>query len=225
MYSILHHSYSFVLNFAVNKQKRTMELLKKIDEGLSYSEYIAGLERQLKKNPENDKMLNYVYLNLKRMKRIEKQYEVAPYLSKLVQKIDLPVTWLVITEGWCGDAAHVLPVLNHMSELSFKPKLKIILRDEHPELMDKYLTNGARSIPKVLAVDKNGEVVSMWGPRPSSAQKIVEDYKNGESEYASYDELSVALQKWYHYNKYTQFESEIVDFIEPQIRAKEAVTV
>lgn len=202
-----------------------MELLKIMEESLSYSEYIEGLEEQLKKNKENDKMLNYVYLNVKRMNRIEKQYEVAPFLSKLIQKINIPVTWLVITEGWCGDAAHVLPVLEKLSDLAFKIKMKIVLRDEHPELMDIYLTNGSRSIPKVLAVDQNGEVISIWGPRPSGAQKIVESYKNGESEFESYDELSVALQKWYHYNKFTQFESEIIDFIEPQIRAKEAVTI
>ena len=170
-------------------------------------------------------MLNYVYLNLKRMKRIGKQYEAAPFLSKLVQKINVPVTWLVITEGWCGDAAHVLPVLDLLSDLSFKPKVKIILRDEHPELMDIYLTNGSRSIPKVLAIDQKGEVISIWGPRPSGAQKLVEDYKNGGSMYESYDALSEALQKWYHYDRFSQFESEIVDFIEPQIRAREAVTV
>ena len=202
-----------------------MELLKIIKEGLNYSEYIEGLERQLEKNPENDKMLNYVYLNVKRMKRIGKQYEVAPFLSKLVQKINMPVTWLVITEGWCGDAAHVLPVLDLLSDLSFKPKVKVILRDEHPELMDKYLTKGSRSIPKVLAVDQTGEVISIWGPRPSGAQKMVEAYKNGESTFESYDELSEALQKWYLFDRFSQFESEIVDFIEPQIRAKEVVTV
>jgi hypothetical protein len=200
-----------------------MDIRKKIDQAVDFRQYLHDLSAQLEAKKENEKILNYIYLNVKRMQRISKQYEPAPYLVKLVQKMNRPVTWLVITEGWCGDAAHVLSILDNLSKVSFKPTLKIILRDDHPELMDEFLTNGSRSIPKVLAFDENNELISMWGPRPSNAQKMVESFKNGESEYSDYYELTEAVQKWYHYDRFQTFESEIIEFIEPQILAKSYV--
>ena len=202
-----------------------MNLLEKAQEGVSYETYLKGLERSLEKKSEKDRMLNYIDLNVRRMKRIYKQYEPAPYLERLVRQINQPITWLAISEGWCGDAAHALPVLEKLAQLSFKPQLKIVLRDEHPDLMDRFLTKGSRSIPKILAIDNEGELISLWGPRPNSAQKMVESFKNGDSLYANYEELSKALQKWYHYDRYLSFESEIIEFIEPQIISKQLVKV
>jgi len=200
-----------------------MNINEKIAQAVDYNQYIRNLEGQLDERNENEKIQNYVYLNVRRMKRIAKQYEPAPYLVKLVMKINRPVTWLVITEGWCGDAAHVLPILETLSMLSFKPQLKIVLRDEHPDLIEEYLTNGSRSIPKILAFDEDGQLISQWGPRPNSAQQMVESFMNGVSEYANYQELTEAVQKWYHYDRYLTFESEIIEFIEPQILAKSYV--
>ena len=202
-----------------------MNLIKKIDQAISYDVYIGDLEKQVEEKRENEKILNYLYLNLKRMKRIQKQYEPAPYLNKLIRKINIPVTWLTITEGWCGDAAHILPVLNNLTAISFKPDLKIVFRDDGSDLIEDYLTDGSRSIPIVLAVDEDGQVISKWGPRPSFAQKIVQAYKTGDSPYANYNDMSEALQKWYHYDRFQSFESEIVEFIEPQIRSKSLVRV
>jgi hypothetical protein len=197
-----------------------MDLIEKVEQGITYAQYIKHLQNQLAEKKEDEKMLNYIFLNVKRMQRIEKQYEPAPYLLKLIQRMNAPVTWLTITEGWCGDAAHVLPVLEKLSTYSFKPRLKIISRDEHPELINQFLTDGARSIPKVIAIDHSGKVINVWGPRPKKAQKIVVDYKQGNSDFTSYEELTTALQKWYHYDRYTSFESEIIEFIEAQIKAK-----
>ncbi len=202
-----------------------MNINRKIEQAVGFDHYLHDFEKQLEQKNGKDKILNYIYLNVKRMKRISKQYEPAPYLVKLILKINQPVTWLAITEGWCGDAAHLLPILDSLSRLSFKPKLKVLLRDEHPELMDEYLTNGSRSIPKILAFDEDDQLISQWGPRPNSAQKMVESFMNGVSEYANYQELTEAVQKWYHYDRYLTFESEIIEFIEPQILSKSYVNV
>lgn len=202
-----------------------MEILDKVNQAMTYAEYIQGLEIQLNERRGQDKLLNYVYLNMKRMRRIEKQYEPAPYLIKLILKMNEPITWLTITEGWCGDAAHVLPILDKLASYSFKPTLKIVLRDEHPELIDQFLTNGSRSIPKVIAIDQYGKVLNVWGPRPSKAQEMAEAYKAGTSPYLTYDELNQALQKWYHYDRYSSFESEFIEFLEPQIKSKEKVLI
>jgi hypothetical protein len=200
-----------------------MDLLDSISKAMAYNTYIEGLDMQLKRGGGQDHLLNYVNLNLKRMRRIEKQYEPAPYLIKLIHSMNEPITWLTITEGWCGDAAHVLPVLDKLASYSFKPTLKIILRDEYPDLIDQFLTKGSRSIPKVIAIDQNGKVRNVWGPRPSKAQEIVDAYKAGTSLYDTYDELNQSLQKWYHNDRYASFESEFIEFLEPQITPREKV--
>jgi len=202
-----------------------MDLLDTLNKAVSYASYTQGLEQQLKDGNQEDHLLNYVNLNMKRMSRIEKQYEPAPYLIKLILAMNEPITWLTITEGWCGDAAHVLPVLDKLASYSFKPTLKIVLRDEHPDLIDRFLTNGSRSIPKVIAIDQQGKVLNVWGPRPTKAQEIVDAFKAGTSTYTTYDEMSHALQKWYHLDRYASFESEFIEFLEPQIKVKEKVMI
>ena len=88
------------------------------------------------------------------------------------------MTWLVITESWCGDASPSLPVMNKIAELSSHLELRIVLRDEHPELMDVFLTNGARSIPKLIVLDGNtNDVLGEWGPRSPKATEMVMDEK------------------------------------------------
>ena len=36
------------------------------------------------------------------------------------------------------------------------------LRDENEELMNQYLTNGNKVIPKVIALDEDGQEVAVW---------------------------------------------------------------
>ena len=42
---------------------------------------------------------------------------IFPLLNRL-KKIDKPITWLVLTEGWCGDAAQTLPIINKIAKES-----------------------------------------------------------------------------------------------------------
>ena len=68
---------------------------------------------------------------------------------------------MVISEGWCGDAAQILPVINKMALVSNKIEFRIVLRDENPALMDAFLTNGGKAIPKVIMIDnESGEVIN-----------------------------------------------------------------
>ena len=53
---------------------------------------------------------------------------------------------LVIAEDWCGDAANTIPVLAKWAEQVEGLELRIIPRDEHPQVMDRYLTDGSRSL-------------------------------------------------------------------------------
>jgi thioredoxin-like negative regulator of GroEL len=80
---------------------------------------------------------------------------------------------LVIAEDWCGDASNTVPIVAKLAEQAPGLQLRIIQRDTYPEVMDQYLTNGARSIPIVIALDENFEEVGHWGPRPSQLQSWV----------------------------------------------------
>ncbi|PID04590.1 MULTISPECIES: thioredoxin family protein [unclassified Sporosarcina] len=81
---------------------------------------------------------------------------------------------LVITEDWCGDAMLNNPILQKIAEAA-NIDVRAVLRDENPELIDRYLTNGGRSIPMYLLLNSAGEVVEKWGPRAPVLQKYVMD--------------------------------------------------
>ena len=126
--------------------------------------------------------------------------------------------WLVLTEGWCGDAAQILPVLDKMEKISEHIEMKLILRDENLDVMDAYLTNGGRSIPKLLVLDAHtNEVLGSWGPRPSELQEIVmaerEEIKKIEDKQArkqANQELAIRAQKWYAKDKTLSIQREVL---------------
>jgi hypothetical protein len=148
---------------------------------------------------QSDYILNYSKLNNSRMKRLDKTTKISDETTQAIQKLATPQTWLVLTEGWCGDAAQNLPIIHKMAELNKNVNLKLILRDENLELMDLFLTNGGRSIPKLIALDKDNNVIDTWGPRPTIATKMVEEYK---AKHGSLDaDFKEDLQVWYNKDK------------------------
>ena len=161
---------------------------------------------------QSEELLNYSMLNDKRMSRLDKKIKLSETTIERLNKVQKEQTWLLITEGWCGDAAHILPVMNKMSAENENINLKVVLRDENLELMNQFLTNGSMSIPKLVVLDANEEVVSSWGPRPSIASKMVVDYKE---KHGSLDPgFKKDLQLWYNKNKGVNIQEDLVDFLE-----------
>ncbi|TPV34645.1 thioredoxin family protein [Paucihalobacter ruber] len=145
-------------------------------------------------------LVEYTKLNQKRMARWDKTITISDGVKSRIQSFDKHVTWLVLTETWCGDAAHVIPIINKVAELNPNISLKLVFRDEHPELMDRFLTNGGKSIPKLIMIDNDtNEVVNTFGPRPSEATAMVEDFKSTHGSLT--DEFKGQLQAWYNKNK------------------------
>ncbi|WP_203256097.1 thioredoxin family protein [Hyunsoonleella ulvae] len=149
---------------------------------------------------QTEALINYTKLNARRMKRWDKTLKVSEATKAKVLEFNTPTTWLVITESWCGDAAHVIPVLNKLAELNPNINLKLVLRDENLELMDMFLTNGGRAIAKLVVIDnETGQVQDSYGPRPSEATALVNNYK---AEYGKLTpEFKETLQVWYNKNK------------------------
>ena len=149
---------------------------------------------------QNEDMRHYSELNEARMHRLDKTIEVLPEIAMALNKLSKKYIWLVLSEGWCGDAANIVPVLNKMAEISAHIELKIVLRDDHDALMRHFLTNGGKAIPKLIILDaETHEVLSDWGPRPNEAKQLILDYK---ASHGVVDEpAKIALQKWYGQNK------------------------
>lgn len=102
---------------------------------------------------------------------------------------------LVLSEDWCGDASNTVPVLARLAEAASGVELRIVERDENPELMDRYLTNGSRSIPVAIVLDEEFEPLSSWGPRPAELQEfVIGEKEKGERPNA---EIYRDARRWY----------------------------
>lgn len=176
-----------------------------LNRSISYQDYKTLVELMVKTesttgDSKTVELADYTKLNDRRMKRWDKTVKVSDIIATKIKQWDQPMTWLVLTESWCGDAAHIIPVLNKIAELNENVKLKLVLRDENNSLMNDFLTNGNRSIPKVIMIDEaSSDVVATYGPRPSEATKMVEDYKQKHGKLTA--EFKEELQYWYNKNK------------------------
>lgn len=187
------------------------ESLKNTYTYLEYKNFIKQLLAEGKSTGphQSEDLTNYSMLNDRRMKRLDKTIKLSETTQLQIAKVTTPQTWLVITEGWCGDAAQNLPVIDKMASLNSNIELKLVLRDENLALMDLFLTNGGRSIPKLIILDKDFNVKNTWGPRPKIATKMVADYK------AKHGALDAAfkqdLQVWYNKDKGQSTQNDFVE--------------
>jgi len=164
---------------------------------------------------QSEDLTNYSLLNDKRMKRLDKTIKIIDDTKQFLKTIKTPQTWVVLTEGWCGDAAQNLPVIHKMAEVNSNINLQLVLRDENLELMDLFLTNGGRSIPKLIALDKDLNILFTWGPRPQTATNMVLDYK---TKHGSLDaQFKQDLQVWYNKDKGESIQNDFKELINNSI--------
>lgn len=183
---------------------------------ISYSAYRNLIKTLIAENKstgieQSEERLTFSVLNDKRMDRLDKTLKISGKTQNSLENLSKGFTFLVIAEGWCGDAAQILPIINKVAEASDKIDFRIVLRDENEDLMNKYLTNGSKSIPKVLILDQENNVMDSWGPRPSVASKMVVDYKalNGSLD----DEFKKNLQIWYNQDKGNNTQDELIGLL------------
>lgn len=182
----------------------------------AYRQHLTDLLAEGKTTGPNQSefYLNIANLNQRRMDRLDRRTTLTPELATAVNGLKKAYTLLVLTEGWCGDAAQILPVLHKAAEASDQLDLQLILRDEHLELMDLYLTDNGRSIPKVLVIDAGTKkVVANWGPRPAPAQQLAMDYKYRPAPKPSYDAHHLELHAWYTKDKTMTIQAELTALI------------
>lgn len=155
---------------------------------------------------QSDAMVGYGRLNRQRMHRLEKTIVIDDAMRRSIAVNEREMIWLIITEGWCGDAAQNIPIIEKIAAENGKIETRYILRDENLDLMDAFLTNGARSIPKLIALDpKTFDVIFTWGPRPTAAQDLFVRLKSDGIEKAV---ISEELQRWYNSDKGNSLQRE-----------------
>lgn len=188
-----------------------------LDRSFSYEEYRNLLTNLLKVgkttgNDQSEAMIHYAELNEARLHRLDKTIQVTDEVQLKLEQLTKEYLWLVISEGWCGDAAQILPIINKMALVSDTIELRIILRDDNEEVMNMFLTNGTKSIPKLIIIDKeSGEVIGDFGPRPQGAKQLILDYK---AAHGVVDETAkIELQKWYLHDKGISTQNEIMELM------------
>jgi len=204
-----------------------------LDNAMDYAAYRSMISEGLasgKTTGENqgEAMLKYTKMNETRMNRLDKTTKLVEEVERELQAIQQPLTWLALTEAWCGDAAQVLPVVNKMAQASEHLSFKLILRDEHPDIMNAFLTNGGKSIPKIIVLDaQTRKVLGSWGPRPAEVQQMVMETKeelasmtDKAAKQQRYQALVTKAQKWYARDKTRRIQQEFLQAVRQSLNAE-----
>jgi hypothetical protein len=185
----------------------------------AYNELMIAILNHSTPPPPYDQAayLDYLGLNHARQKRWFKTAKIQKGLIEKIKQINQPQQWILITEPWCGDAAHSNPFIVLLAGLNSLIDLKIVLRDESPVLIENYLTNGGKAIPILIIRDEANNDLAVWGPRPAPCQKIFLELKRSK---ASFDEQKVTLQNWYNQDRGQTLQQEILELISKIVSAQ-----
>ena len=188
-----------------------------LDNAFSYGDYLAHIDRLLAENKttgqnQSDVMVDFTRLNRRRMERIGKTTTLDSDIVRSVRLNNRRQIWLVITEGWCGDAAQNIPLIEKIASQSDIIETRYILRDENLDLMDQFLTNGGRAIAKLIALDAETlDVLGTWGARPAEAQKLFENLKAQDMPKPL---IMENLQRWYNNDRGRSLRAEFAGLID-----------
>lgn len=185
---------------------------------MSWEQYLSRFEEILsgggQEAPYNDPhFMEYTRLNQQRMNRWLKTAVLHDDTKKALGQIDQEQQWVLITEPWCGDAAHIVPIIALMAQHNPKIRLDIQLRDSGSEI-EQYLTNGGKAVPVLIIRNTEGKDMGVWGPRPKACQQM---FLYMKQEGLSVEEQKVKLQQWYNADKALSIQQEIVALIHASV--------
>jgi len=179
----------------------------------SYRQLVTELlaEGKVTGDVQSQELLDYSKLNQARMDRLQKTLALDETVGQVLNSLKNEYTWVVISEGWCGDAAQLLPIFNLMADNTPNVNLAVVLRDANPELMNRFLTNGARAVPKLIVLDSGNNVRGIWGPRPMGVAQLIAEYKAAKG---VIDETAkTQLQMWYLHDKGLSTQREVAELM------------
>lgn len=188
-----------------------------LDKSLTFDEYVGLIDKLRAEGKttgpnQSDAMLHYAKLNRQRLRRLETTIRLSADVKEAAKNLSRKMIWLIITEGWCGDAAQSIPAIEKIAAESGNIETRYLLRDENPELIDRFLTEGARSIPKLIALDAASlEVLGSWGARPAAAQQLFYEMR---AQGFPKPFIMESLQRWYNEDKSQSVQAELLEIIE-----------
>ncbi len=177
----------------------------------SYKEYKNYFEQILNKKITNspyniDDYYSFTEANFKRQQKLSIKINLQKKLYNQLIKVAQNWTFLIITEPWCSDASFSIPSIEAIA-MAGHFETKYILRDQHEKIIDAYLTNGGRSIPILIALDKNLNELFNWGPRPLPLQKIMQELLKNK---VSFKEKTKLAYQWYYNDNGKTLQKEIL---------------
>jgi len=186
---------------------------------MDYQTYLNLFEQiinsEMPETPYTDpQFLKFTKLNFSRMNRWQKTLELNEELVNEVKKIHEPRRWIIITEPWCGDGAPMVPFLVRLAEQNPLIEYDLQLRDQEPFLINVYLTNGTKSIPKLIVRDETGNDLFTYGPRPKATQQLVNELKATN---VDYDTLNTEVQNWYNRDKGAELQKELLQLFSANV--------
>ncbi|MDC0303556.1 thioredoxin family protein [Flavobacteriales bacterium] len=189
---------------------------EQFESGYTYEEYRNLIDDKLALglttgDSTDEDYLGHTKMSVFRMNRWDKNIQLNSVLKSQLEDLPQPVNWLLLSEGWCGDASQNVPFLNNMAEASSNIRLRILLRDQQLDIMDQHLTDGGRAIPKLVILDAEMKEIATWGPRPAEIQEKV---RVGKSENGmNSEEIGIMVQKWYAKDKGATIEKEMLEIV------------
>ena len=160
---------------------------------------------------QSEELAEYTKLNQYRMQRLEKTTHLSDSLKETARNLKVNWIWLILTEAWCGDAAQNIPIIEKIAAENEGIKTGYLLRDENLELMDRYLTNGSRAIPKLICLDAETlEEIGTWGSRPKAADALFKELKAQGLEKPAIIEKII---RWYNEDKTESLQKEFEELL------------
>jgi hypothetical protein len=167
------------------------------------------LQRKTTGSDDSDAMLHYTKMNVQRMNRVDKTVKLNEDFLNVLDTVKTKYRFLVISEGWCGDAAQIVPIFDKIAtSFTEKFELRFVLRDKNLPLIDAHLTKGGKAIPVLLILDEKGDVVKKWGPRPDVLQELLAGWKRDSSDMM---EIAEKLHGWYAKDKTQTTQQELTE--------------
>ncbi|TMC43450.1 MAG: thioredoxin family protein [Chloroflexi bacterium] len=128
----------------------------RFDHGMTYDAYKAQMTRNRERLEENEKRVDLGKEDLAAFRGLPR-----------------PVKVLVLAEDWCGDVIANLPVLGRLARESGKLDVRVFLRDQNDDIMQRYLNKGQfKSIPVFVFFDEDFRELGHWIERPASVTEI-----------------------------------------------------
>jgi hypothetical protein len=177
---------------------------------MNLNDYLSHWDKALEGGIYLESYADYLSLNRVRFNRNYKTFKASEEFVKVSQRVSKPTHWIIITEPWCGDAAQSVPVLLRLLEHIPSASYSLSLRDQG-SLIDQYLTNGGKGIPKVIVRDDQGNDLMVWGPRTHQAQELFNGLK---AQGVELHVLHESLHGWYAKDQGKSLEYEFLALVQ-----------